>query len=124
LPTFRSDDLVTIRRAGGTDGREPDWSRTPRATADGLLVGLGPGDWVAYDIVVSSSSRFQIVVTSEPPVLEISIDGTRIDLDESAEGVVRGTTPRLNEGRHVVRLTGLLRETLIRSIEVAPAPLT
>jgi endoglucanase len=124
LPTFRSDDLVTIRRAGGTDGREPDWSRTPRATADGLLVGLGPGDWVAYDIVVSSSSRFQIVVTSEPPVLEISVDGTRIDLDESAEGVVRGTTPRLNEGRHVVRLTGLLRESLIRSIEVAPAPLT
>jgi len=124
LPAFRSDDLVTIRRAGGTDAGELDWSRTPRRTADGLLVGLGPGDWVAYDIVVPSSSRFQIVVASKPPALDILIDGTLIEVERTAEATVRGTTPQLDAGRHVVRLTGLSRETLVQSIEVAPAPVS
>jgi hypothetical protein len=84
-------------------------------------VRLGPGDWVAYDIVVSSSSRFQIVVALQPPALDISIDGTSIDVESAAEATVRGTTHQLDPGRHVVRLTGLATETLVRSIEVAPA---
>jgi hypothetical protein len=87
-------------------------------------VSLGAGDWVAYEIVVSSSSRFQIVVASKPPSLHISIDGTPIDVEGATEATVRGTTHQLVAGRHVVRLTGLSSETLVRSIEVAPAPVS
>jgi hypothetical protein len=64
------------------------------------------------------------VVALNPPALEISIDGTRIDIESAAESTVRGTTHELDAGRHVVRLTGVLRETLVRSIEVSPVPVS
>jgi endoglucanase len=133
MPGFRSDDLVTIRPAGVIVDGEVDWNRTDgisRAAADELLVSLGPGDWVAYDIVVAAPSRFQIVVALKPageaerpgPALDLSIDGTRIAVEDPDQATLKGTTGQLTAGRHDVRLTGRLREALVRSIEVAPAP--
>ena len=133
LPGFRSDDLVTILRAGGIEGGELDWNRTDgigRATADELLVSLGAGDWVAYDIVVPSPARFRIAVALKPTgtaapqraALDISIDGTALDVEDPNDATVSGTTDQLTAGRHVVRLTGVSSETIVRSIEVGPAP--
>jgi hypothetical protein len=114
LPAFRSDDLVTIRRAAGSANGELDWNRTDgiaRPSSDELLVSLGAGDWVAYDFVISSPSRLEIVVDSNP-IAAVSIDGTVL--------TVEGATDQLTAGRHVVRLTGLSAETIVRSIEVSP----
>jgi endoglucanase len=114
LPTFRSDDLVTIRRLGGIDGSELDWTHNgadARAVADGLLVSLGPGDWVAYDIEVRSPSRYRIVaVLKGGETARISVDGAPVE----------GITDRLAAGRHVVRVIGLAPETLVRSVEISP----
>ena len=116
LRAFRGDDLVTIRRAEGVEGGELDWNHNGRvagAATDELLVSLGAGDWVAYDIVVPSASRYQIVAMLQRPdtAVDISVDGRS----------VRGTTVELPAGRHVVRLTGLSPETLVRSVEISPA---
>ena len=123
LRAFRSDDLVTIRRAGGVENGELGWNRTAglaRAAGDELLVILGAGDWVAYDFVAQSPSRFEIVVASEP-MTAISVDGAGLAVESPHDAFVTGTTGRLGAGRHVVRLTGLSGETLLRSIEVSPS---
>jgi hypothetical protein len=126
LSAFRSDDLVTIRRADGVHDGELDWNRTGK-DGDELLVSLGAGDWVAYDIVVPSPSRYRIAAALQPadagrgPAVEISIDGSSVDVEEEGESTVQGTTGTLTAGRHLVRLTGLLRETLVRWVEVRPA---
>jgi hypothetical protein len=126
LSAFRSDDLVTIRRADGVQDGELNWNHT-RQDGDELLVGLGLGDWVAYDIVVPSPSRYQVAAALRPaqvhrgPAVDISIDGVSVDLEEEGESEVKGTTGRLTAGQHLVRLTGLLRETLVRWVEVRPA---
>jgi hypothetical protein len=122
LPGFRADDLVTIRRANGVE------YGIARAAADELLVSLRDGDWVAYEIEVRSPSRFQIDVALEPAeiatrnglAVDISVDGTRIEVEDPGEATVRGTTEELSAGRHVVRLTGLSGDALVRWIEVVP----
>jgi hypothetical protein len=130
LPGFRSDDLVTIRRANGVEYGELDWNRTDgiaRAAADELLVSLRAGDWVAYDIVILSPGRFQIAVALKPDgrearhALAISIDGAAVVAEDPGPATVRATTGELAPGRHVVRLTGLLSDTLVRWIDVIPA---
>jgi hypothetical protein len=130
LPGFRSDDLVTIRHANGVEYGELDWNRTDgiaRAAADELLVNLRAGDWVAYDIVVRSPGRFQIVVALKPDgataheTLAISLDGAAIDAGDPEPASVRGMTAELAPGRHVVRLTGLSGDTLVRWIDVIPS---
>ncbi len=131
LRAFRGDDLVTIRRADGVEDRELDWNHTGAARAAGeeLFVSLGAGDWVAYDIVVPSPSRYQIVAALEAvggaarpsPALDIAIDGESVGIDDPGDGTVGGITDQLTVGRHVVRLTGLLLETLVRSVEIRPA---
>jgi hypothetical protein len=125
MPGFRSDDLVTIRHVQGLEDGEVEWNRTDgiaRAADDALLVSLGPGDWVAYEFLVPSGSRFQIVVAlMEGHALDISIDGEAVAVEDAVEGTVRGMTGRLSAGRHLVRLTGRLNETLVRSIEVNPS---
>jgi hypothetical protein len=131
LPGFRHDDQVTIRRAEQANGRELDWNRTDgllRAAADELLVSLRAGDWVAYDIVVPAPARFQVIValagsaTRVPQArsLDVSIDGDALGAEDADASTVRVTTGTLTAGRHVVRLTGLMNETLVRSIEVVP----
>ncbi len=146
LPGFRSDDLVTIRRANGVEYGELDWNRTDgiaRAAADELLVSLRAGDWVAYDIVVPSPGRFHVVVALKPggaAQVSISIDGTSPlagevglasppsgEVARSAGGgigaaeTVTVTTGELTAGRHVIRLTGLSGDALVRWIEIVPA---
>ncbi len=115
LPDFRSDDLVTIRRTGGVEGSDLDWNHNgavARSVADELLVSLGTGDWVAYDIAVQTPSRFEIAAAGPRPdtALDVSVDGRS----------VRGTTDELGAGRHVVRLTGRAPETLVSSVEISP----
>jgi hypothetical protein len=132
VPGFRTDDLVTIRRANGIEDGELDWNRTDgvaRAPADELLVSLRAGDWVAYEIAVPSPSRLQIAValkSSEAAsgnglVVDISIDGTRVLVEDHTDAMVNGSTDQLSAGRHIVRLTGLLGDALVRWIEVIPA---
>ena len=131
LPDFRSDDSVTIRRARDVDDGELDWNRADglvRSAADELRVSLRAGDWVAYDIVVPSPSRFEIVVTLavtsasefKGRALDISIDGAALAVEEQDDSSVRAATEKLSAGRHVVQLTGRWSETLVRSIEVTP----
>ncbi len=123
LPGFRNDDMVTIRRARETDRGEPDWNRTGglvRAAADELLVRLGAGDWVAYEIMIATPARLEIVVVSRPS-LAVSIDGADVAVENPGDEFVRGTTDRLSAGRHLVRLTGLSGGNLVHSIEVLPA---
>jgi hypothetical protein len=132
MRAFRSDDLVTIQRAGGIKDEELDWNCTEgliRAPEDELLVTIGAGDWVAYDFVVQSSARFQVVVAFQPggaltrrdPSLRISIDGASVDAADRYESSVTGTSQQLSVGRHVLRLTGLSGDTVVRWIEVMPA---
>jgi hypothetical protein len=129
LPGFRSDDLVTIRRANGIEYGDLDWNRTDgiaRAAGEELLVSLRAGDWVAYDIVVPSPCRFQIVVALKPagaaarqaPALAISIDGAALGVEDSGLAALKGITDELSAGRHVVRLTGLSSDSLVRWIDV------
>jgi hypothetical protein len=131
LRNFRSDDSVTIRRGREVDDGELDWNRTDgllRSAADELLVSLRAGDWVAYDFVVSSPSRLQILVTLEAAgasvfqgrALDISIDGAAQGVEVPDDSSVTTTTEELGAGRHVVQLTGRWSETLVRSIEVTP----
>lgn len=128
LRDFRSDDLVTIHRSSGGEGGDLDWNHTgvERPAGDELLVGLGAGDWVAYDIAVSAPSRYRIVASVQPagavshpgsPV-GISIDGTPVDVEAAGLHLVSGTTHLLFAGPHVIRVTALLGATLVSSIEV------
>jgi len=114
MPAFRNDDLVTIRHADGPDRTELDWNHNGgvvRGIADELLVSLGPGDWVAYDIEVRSPSRYRIVAAVHGGgTAMVSVDGAPVE----------GTTVRLTPGHHVVRVTGLAQETLVRSVEISP----
>jgi hypothetical protein len=127
LAGFRSDDLVTIRHAGGSKNGELDWSHKHGAarSAEGeLLVSLGAGDWVSYDIEIREPAWLDMLVTSQPapPALDISVDDTSLDVEDAGYGTVRAVTNGpLSAGSHVVRLTGLAPETLVRSIEITRA---
>jgi hypothetical protein len=124
LAGFRSDDLVTIRQANGRGPGSLEWSHAAAAaqSPNDLLVSLGTGDWVAYDVTVPSSSRYQVVAELKARgALDISIDGSPVKVEAAGDGTVRATTGRLTAGRHVVRLTGLSPETLVRSVEVSLA---
>ncbi len=105
---------MTIRHAGGSDGKELDWSHNggvARAIADELLVSLGAGEWVAYDFEVPSTSRYLIVVAlNGDGAVSLAVDGSPVE----------GMTDRLTPGRHVVRLTGLAPETLVGAVEISP----
>ena len=127
LAGFRSDDLVTIRHAGGLENGELDWSHKHGAarSAEGeLLVSLATGDWVSYEIEIREPAWLDMLVASQPahPALQISVDDTSLDVEVAGYGTVRAiTNGPLAAGSHVVRLTGLARETLVRSIEVTRA---
>ena len=103
---------------------------------------LRAGDWLAYDIVVRSPCRFRIVVALKPdgaaarqtPAVAISIDDPAFTSPLAGEvgalapgggiraaNAVTGTTDELSAGRHVVRLTGLSSDSLVRWIDVVPA---
>ncbi len=127
LRGFREDDSVTIRRSGAAVD-EIDWNHNgaARPAADELLVSLGAGDWVAYDIAALVRSRYHITAAaaaadgSSLPTVEISVDGKTLATEVAAESV-GATTDQLDAGRHVLRLTARSGETLVRSITVVPA---
>ncbi len=106
---------------------ELDWSHKHGAarSAEGeLLVSLGTGDWVSYEIEIREPAWLDMLVASQPahPALQISVDDISLDVEAAGEGTVRAiTNGPLVAGNHVVRLTGLARETLVRSIEVTRA---
>jgi hypothetical protein len=123
LRGFRSDDLVTIRHASGAEPADLDWHHTtgdkPSAEEE-LSVCLGIGDWITYEIDMRESARLDLAVASHP-ALEISVDGSALEVEVGGDGTVRATTNALLPvGHHVIRLTGRARETLVRSIEVTP----
>lgn len=127
LAGFRSDDLVTIRHASGLKNGELDWNHkhgAARSAEGDLLVSLGTGDWVSYDIEMTEPASLDLLVASQAghTALEISVDDTPLDIEAAGDGTLRATTNGLlSAGRHVVRLTGLAQETLVRSIEVTRA---
>jgi hypothetical protein len=125
LTGFRSDDLVTIRLAGGIESGALDWHHNTgvaRSVEEELLVSLDIGDWVAYDIAITEPMRLDFVVASDRPAIEISVDDVVLDLEDVGDGTVSATANwLLSGGHHVVRITGLAQETLVRSIEVTPA---
>jgi hypothetical protein len=123
LEGFRSDDLVSIRRLDGHEARPLDWNRpaSPLAVEDGLVVSLGAGDWVAYEVVTTSPSRLGLTVRvdpEQPAALEISVDGSGLEVSSDRHETMRATTNELAGGRHIIRLTGVESETLVRSIGV------
>jgi hypothetical protein len=124
---FRSDDQVTIRHAGGSKNGELDWSHqqgVARSAEGELLVSLGIGDWVSYDIEIREPARLDLLVASQAghAALELSVDDNSLKVEAAGDETVRATTnDLLSAGRHVVRLTGLAPETLVRSIEVTHA---
>jgi endoglucanase len=130
LPDFRKDDLVTIRHASDLEPQALEWHYTAGAALtaeEGLIVSLGKGDWVAYDIATTAAAQLQLSValkpvpamTVDPQALDISVDGADQEVDPAADGLLaRATTSRLEAGRHVLRLTGCAPETLVHSIEV------
>jgi len=114
MPAFRNDDLVTIRHADGSDRTELDWSHdggVARGIADDFLVSLGPGEWVAYEFEVQSTSRYVIVAALKGGAVSLSVDSTPVER----------VTHQLTPGRHAVRVTGLGPETLVGAVEISPA---
>src|SRR5260370_15889486 len=109
LRGFREDDSVTIRRAGAAVD-EIGWNHNGAAlpAADELLVSLGAGDWVAYDIPALVRSPYHLTAAaaaadgSSLPTVEISVDGKTLATDGAAESVGATTGPR-DAGRHVHR---------------------
>jgi hypothetical protein len=53
-----------------------------------------------------------------PAALEISVDGSGLEVSSDRHETMRATTNELAGGRHVIRLTGVESDTLVRSIGV------
>lgn len=135
LRGFRSDDQVTIRHAGGSEPDELNFSHTagqPRTVEEELTVSLGVGDWVAYEVELTSPAKLRLAVTLKGArtsgvgnqILEVSIDDSVMEhaAYDPDEPTVRGVTGSVvSAGRHIVRIAGLALETVIGAIEITPA---
>jgi endoglucanase len=139
LVEFRSDDSVTIQDATGARPSRLDFhhpSGAPSPPEEELLVCLGAGDWVAYDITLAVAGHLDVAVqigvgqpgadsvaSGGPPALDIVIDGEKAELQASDdEHVVRATTSSpVDAGRHVVQVVGRAPETLLRWMWVLPS---
>jgi endoglucanase len=132
MPEFRRDDLVTIRQAGGRQPGALDWNHAGGAvrSQDDLLVSLGQGDWVAYDVALAAPGEVQVtvVVTADGEAspgapVGIAVDGAELEVNAMPDqSGVHAATSRLGAGRHVVRLTGRAHEIELRSIDVVLEP--
>ena len=117
LAGFRGDDLVTIRRPAGADSEPINWHHAggaERSSDEQLLVSLGTDDWVSYDFMLEMSTEIRVVVSLQAGDVAISVDGRDLEGNPALPVWLR-------EGRHTVRLTGLVPQTLVRWIDVTPS---
>jgi endoglucanase len=121
LDEFRSDDLVTIRHE--TDS-VPSFAYADRGSAasdDGLVVSLGAGDWVAYDVDVARATKLVVHVAGVTSALGVSIDGEPVPVEATGDGL-RGTSAQtVSPGWHVVRVECVGRDATIRWLDVTCA---
>ncbi|MFL5961424.1 MAG: glycoside hydrolase family 5 protein [Gaiellaceae bacterium] len=125
LDGFRSDDLVTIRNADGSTPRTLNFDHAEGASNssdDGLVVSLGPRDWVAYEVNVVGATKLELVVATvrtEGCEIGASIDGEPVEIEPSRDGLMRGTsTSAIAAGRHEVRIECVRGEASIRWLEL------
>lgn len=130
LRGFRNDDQVTIRHASGAGRADLDFHHPPEAGPAGLerlLVELRAGDWVAYEVEVTSGSCLEILVALDgrstgqdgEAAIAVSLDGVAAVIEQTSGAVVHAVTPAaVSVGRHEIRVTGRAGRTLVRSIEV------
>lgn len=89
MPGFRNDDSVTLV-CPTSDGPSFHHNHgSPRGEDEHIVVRLGTGDWVAYEVEVRSVARLgvdAVVVAGDPAALMISLDdeaipciGSRVD---------------------------------------------
>jgi len=124
---FRSDDLVTIRRASDPSGAVPRFDHTDgrtRGPDERLEVVLEAGDWVCYEITIVGPSRIRVRVESSWPEMIpgqapiICIGSMRLPESVVRGGVEASSTVPLPAGRHAIKVLARAVETVIDSIEV------
>jgi endoglucanase len=123
---FRTDDRVTIRRAGGAEGDASFGpSDAPGRPVPRFEVELAAGDWLEYRIEVREASRLVIELASSvadaaAPAPALHCDDMPIDTTVR-DGIVRGTsTSIVGAGSHKLRIEGRSAGTLIRWLEISP----
>lgn len=117
LPGFRDDDAVTIRTV---DGGEASFGTVDggRYNGDSLAVVLNSGDWVAYDVTVTSPAVVEVDVTTGPATITVEIAGQPVPLTATPSGW-RGRTPQpVPPGTHEVRLTASADDVAVTSLLV------
>lgn len=125
MAAFRADDAVTVRFAGGDQGREPAWDHQPgvgKAPHDRLVVVVGTDEWVAYPIELCGSARVRVSVTGSwssatPPT--VSIDDMDVALAPVDDGVAGTTSAAVGAGRHSVRVTAHAPDTTLVLVDVS-----
>ena len=121
LNGFRRDDHVTIRDA---DVAQATLSfdhvdGVSKTSHDGLVVSLVEGDWVSYEVNVDRPTQLEIIVSSTPGEVAVSIDEERVELQPSGDGTHAGTsTSAITPGRHRVRVECTAGEISIRWLDV------
>lgn len=103
LDGFRSDDAVTITL--GSLDELPAFDHTDGSPDPDLVVRLGDGDWVEYDIETIDTGNLHIALRSRsttPP--RMSIDGQALDVTASDIGWSADTAEALAPGRHALRV--------------------
>ena len=131
MADFRSDDSVTIRFSESGTATKLDFDHTdgrPRAAHERLEVALDAGEWLTYEISVA-----------EPCLIRVRLDGTWpsehpgatpticLGSDCLSESIVAGGVEATSSaptpaGPHLLKVTARASGTLIRSLEVKPAP--
>jgi endoglucanase len=124
---FRSDDLVTIRRASGPSGAVPRFDHTDgrtRGPDERLEVALEAGDWVSYELTIDKPSRLRVRVESGWPEMTpgeapiICIGSMRLPERVVRGGVEASSPAPMPAGRHAIKVLARAPETVIGSIEV------
>jgi hypothetical protein len=125
LEGFRSDDLVTIRDANGSTPHGLNFDHAEgvsNSSDDGLVVSLGPRDWVAYEVNVVQVTKLELVVATvctEGCEIGAFIDGEPVGIEPSRDGLMRGTsTFAITPGRHEVRIECVRGEASVRWLEL------
>jgi hypothetical protein len=125
LDGFRSDDSVTIRDVRGPASRPLNFDHTegvPNSSDDGLVVSLGAGDWLAYEVIVVRATKLEIVVATVPSKecgIAVSLDGDPVELESLKDGLAHGTsTSAVVPGRHAVRIECIAGDAAIRWLEL------